>query len=105
MDAAGFYLRKSASVTVIAGAVSAVAGILLGLAQDESIMQWAAYGLEFGGGILIAFALLTAQPSAKRKVRERLLGAPQTRPVADALLFVPIGIVLIAAGTLVELSR
>jgi hypothetical protein len=97
--------RELGILLAIAGAASLLLGLVLGLAQDGSIEQWLAYGLDIGGAVLIGLGFLTGPESPrKRYVRERILKEPAP-PKAESrlLVFVTGGLILLAAGTLLEI--
>lgn len=100
------FARELGLVLAIAGAASVVLGLLLGLAQSESIVRWLAYGLDIGGAVLIGVGFLTGPESPrKRYVRERILKEPAPpKSESRLLVFGAAGLVLLAAGTLLELA-
>lgn len=98
--------RELGILLAIAGAASLLLGLVLGLAQDESIEQWLAYGLDIGGAVLIGLGFLTGPESPrKRYVRERILKEPAPPKAENRLLvFAAAGLLLLAAGTLLEIA-
>jgi hypothetical protein len=100
------FARELGLLLAIAGAASLVLGLVLGLMQDESVMQWLAYGLDIGGAILIGFGFLTGPESPrKRYVREHILKQPAPpKSESRLLIFASAGFLLLAAGTLFELA-
>ena len=100
------FLRELGILLAIAGAASLLLGLVLGLVQDESIEQWLAYGLDIGGAVLIGLGFLTGPESPrKRYVRERILKEPAPPKAENRLLvFVAAGLLLLAAGTLLEIA-
>jgi hypothetical protein len=93
------------------------AGVLLGLAQEESVLRWIAYMLSVAGAITIAFACFSGAPTSARKhVAKRMRKTPdepeeavavavvESKPYASALVVLLVaGLLLIAAGTGLEL--
>jgi hypothetical protein len=99
------FARELGMVLAIAGAASLALGLMLGLMQDESVLQWLAYGLDIGGAILIGLGFLTGPESPrKRYVREHILKEPAPKKTESRLLiFAAAGVLLLAAGTLFEI--
>ena len=99
-------MRELGFLLAIAGTISLALGLVLGLVQDESIVQWLAYGLDIGGAVLIGLGFLAGPESPrKRYVRERILKEPAPpRGESRLLVFVGAGLLLLAAGTLLELA-
>lgn len=98
--------RELGILLAIAGTASLLLGLILGLVQDESIEQWLAYGLDIGGAVLIGLGFLTGPESPrKRYVRERILKEPAPPKAENRLLvFATGGLLLLAAGTLLEIA-
>ena len=99
------FARELGLLLAIAGAASLALGLILGLVQDESVLQWLAYGLDIGGAILIGLGFLTGPESPrKRYIREHILKekAP-ARSENRLLVFASAGVVLLAVGTLFEI--
>jgi hypothetical protein len=98
-------------------AAALAAGVLLGLAQEESVLRWIAYMLSVAGAITIAFACFSGAPTSARKhVAKRMRKPPdepeevvavavvESKPYASALVVLLVaGLVLIAVGTGLEL--
>ena len=90
-----------------------VLGVVLGLAQEESVLRWIAYMLSVAGAITIAFACFSGAPTSSRKHLARMRKqaaepdvAPvvESKPYASALVVLLVaGLLLIAAGTGLEL--
>jgi uncharacterized membrane protein HdeD (DUF308 family) len=90
-----------------------VVGVVLGLAQEESVVRWIAYMLSVAGAITIAFACFSGAPTSSRKHLARMRKqaaepdvAPvvESKPFASALVVLLVaGLLLIAAGTALEL--
>jgi hypothetical protein len=99
-------MRERGVLLAIAGLISLTLGLVLGLVQDESVVQWLAYGLDIGGAVLIGLGFLTGPESPrKRYVRERILKEPAPpKGESRLLVFVGAGLLLLAAGTLLELA-
>ena len=100
------FMRELGLLLAIAGAISLALGFVLGLVQDESVGQWLAYGLDIGGAVLIGLGFLTGPESPrKRYLRERILKEPAPpKGESRLLVFVGAGLLLLAAGTLLELA-
>ena len=100
------FAREVGRTVLIVGVVSVLLGIVLGLVQAESVLQWIAYGLDIGGAVIIGIGFLTGPESPrKRYVRERVLKQPAPpRGESRLLTFGVAGILLVAAGTLVEIA-
>lgn len=100
------FARELGLLLAIAGAASLLLGLVLGVAQGESVSRWLAYGLDIGGAVLIGVGFLTGPESPrKRYLREHILKEPAP-PKAESrlLLFGAAGVVLLVAGTLFELA-
>ena len=94
-----------------------VLGVALGLAQEESVLQWIAYMLSVAGAITIAFACFSGAPTSARKhVAKRMRQTPdepeaaaavavvESKPYTSALVVLLLaGLLLVAAGTGLEL--
>lgn len=90
-----------------------VTGVLLGLAQEESVLRWIAYMLSVAGAITIAFACFSGAPTSSRKHLARMrkqaaepeaTAVVESKPYASALVVLLVaGLLLIAAGTGLEL--
>ena len=101
----------------IGAGAALVTGVLLGLAQEESVLRWIAYMLSVAGAITIAFACFSGAPTSARKhVAKRMRTQPEepdevvvvavaeSKPYASALVVLLVaGLLLIAAGTGLEL--
>jgi hypothetical protein len=107
-------LRSTArqlGIVVAAGVAASLAfGIGLGIAQDESVVRWIAYMLYVAGAVVVGFAFFTGAPPSPRKLaRQRLTkDASQEEPpkpfASELVVLVVGGIVLFAAGVLLELA-
>ena len=97
-------------------AAALVLGVLLGLAQEESVLRWIAYMLSVAGAITIAFACFSGAPTSARKHLARMrkeaadpeeptaVAVVESKPYASALVVLLVaGLLLIAAGTGLEL--
>ncbi len=99
-------------------AAALVLGVLLGLAQEESVLRWIAYMLSVAGAITIAFACFSGAPTSARKHLARMrteadepeeavavaVAVVESKPFASALVVLLVaGLLLIAAGTGLEL--
>jgi hypothetical protein len=100
------FARELGLLLAIAGAASLALGMVLGVVQDESVLQWLAYGLDIGGAILIGLGFLTGPESPrKRYLRENILKQPAPpKSESRLLIFASAGVLLLAAGTLFELA-
>jgi hypothetical protein len=111
-------MRESAralGIVLAAGIVAAlVLGVVLGLAQEENVLQWIAYMLSIAGAVTIGFACFSSAPTSARKHVARRMGksadAPGAEAVAESKPFVSeivvlfaAGLLLVAAGTALEL--
>ena len=96
--------RRVTLFTAVAGIASVLLGVLLGLFQGESIVRWIAYGLDIGGAAMIGLGFVTGPPSPRQRyLRERILKEKPTHSgESKLLLFVSVGLLLVAAGTLIE---
>jgi glucan phosphoethanolaminetransferase (alkaline phosphatase superfamily) len=94
-------------------AAALAAGVLLGVAQEESVLRWIAYMLSVAGAITIAFACFSGAPTSARKHLARMrkqrnepeaVAVIESKPFASALVVLLVaGLLLIAAGTGLEL--
>lgn len=100
------FARELGRTVLVVGAASAVLGIALALFQSENVLQWIAYGMYIGGGLIFGIGFLTGPESPrKRYVRERVLKQPPPpRGESKLLTFGATGLLLVAVGTLVELA-
>ena len=111
-------MRESAralGIVLGAGAAGAVVlGLVLGLAQEESVSRWIGYMFSILGAVTIGFACFSSAPTSARKhVARRLRPTEEeadTAAVADAKPYVrevmvlfAAGLLLVAAGTGLEL--
>jgi hypothetical protein len=97
----------------VAGAL--VLGVGLGLAQEESVSQWIAYMLSIAGAVTIGFACFSSAPTSARKHVARRIGKTDGEPAAEAVassskpfvseivVLFAAGLLLVAAGTMLEL--
>ena len=96
--------RALGIVVAIGTAAALVLGIGLGLAQDESVLQWIGYMLSIAGAVTIGFACFSAAPTSARKhVARRIAPStnePEATAVADSKPFVSELVVLFTAGLL-----
>lgn len=85
-------------------AAALVLGVLLGLAQEESVSRWIAYMLSIAGAVTIGFACFSSAPTSARKHVARRIRPNQneaeTVAVADAKPYVSEVVILFAAGIL-----
>ncbi len=102
---------------VLASGVAAalVLGVGLGLAQDESVLQWIAYMLSIAGAVTIGFACFSSAPTSARKHVARRIGKSPDEPgeavavaeskpfVSEIVVLFAAGLLLVAAGTALEL--
>jgi hypothetical protein len=101
------FARNLGQSLAVAVALSLAAGALIALWQGESVVRWLAYGLDIGGAVMVALAVLsTGGESPRRKfMRNRgMLNDAPARGESRLLVFGLVGIVLVAAGTLFELA-
>jgi hypothetical protein len=111
-------MRSSARLLGLALAVGAagalVLGMGLGLAQEESVLQWIAYMLSILGAVTIAFACFSGAPTSARKHLVRRMRKADDVPevpavtvqapfVSDLVVLITAGLLLVAAGTGLEL--
>lgn len=105
---------RALGIVVSIGVASAlVLGIGLGLAQDESVMQWIGYMLSIAGAVTIGFACFSGAPMSARKHVARRIGpssneakaaAADSKPfVSELVVLFAAGLLLVAAGTALEL--
>lgn len=97
------------------GAAAALAlGVMLGFAQEESVLRWIAYMLSIAGAVTIGFACFSGAPTSARKhVARRMRKSPDepesaavvdSKPLVSRLVVLLVaGLLLIAAGTGIEL--
>jgi hypothetical protein len=92
--------------TVLAACIPAslALGLVIGLVKDENVARWLAYGLDIGGAILIGVGFLTGRPSARAKYAHILRGEEPPRGQSRVLLFATAGVLMVVAGTLIELA-
>lgn len=102
-------------LAVGAGAGAAIVlGLALGLAQGESVMQWIGYMFSIVGAVIIGFACFSGAPTSARKhVARRLRPSEDTADaavaaepkayVSEVVLLFASGLLLVAAGTALEL--
>ena len=102
---------------VLASGVAAalVLGVVLGLAQEESVLQWIAYMLSIAGAVTIGFACFSSAPTSARKHVARRIGKSPDEPgeavavaeskpfVSEIVVLFAAGLLLVAAGTALEL--
>ena len=111
-------MRDSArllGIAVGAGAVAAlVLGAALGLAQEESVTRWIGYMFSIVGAVIIGFACFSGAPTSARKhVARRLrpredaadtaVAAGPKAYVSEVVILFAAGLLLVAAGTGLEL--
>jgi len=111
-------VRESArllGIAVGAGAAAAlVLGVGLGLAQEESVTQWIGYMFSIVGAVIIGFACFSGAPTSARKHVARRMrpseGAADAAAVAESkpylsevVVLFAAGLLLVAAGTVLEL--
>ena len=111
-------MRESAralGVVLAVGVAAGVAlGVVLGLAQEESVSRWIACMLSIAGAVTIGFACFASAPTSARKHVARRMrpsqGDADTAAVAEAKPYVSevvvlfaAGLLLVAAGTALEL--
>ena len=106
---------RALGIVVAAGIAAAlVFGVVLALAQEESAVQWIAYMLSIAGAVTIGFACFSSAPTSARKHVARRIGKSADEPGAEAVVeskpFVSeivvlfaAGLLLVAAGTALEL--
>jgi hypothetical protein len=106
---------RALGIVMAAGIAAAlVLGVVLALAQEESVVQWIAYMLSIAGAVTIGFACFASAPTSARKHVARRIGKspdePDVEAVADSKPFVSeivvlftAGLLLVAAGTALEL--
>ncbi len=106
--------RALGIVVSIGVAAALVLGIVLGLAQEESVVQWIGYMLSIAGAVTIGFACFSGAPMSARKHVARRIGpssteakaaaAPDSKPfVSELVVLFAAGVLLVAAGTALEL--
>jgi len=82
-----------------------VLGVVLGLAQEESVTQWIGYMFSILGAVAIGFACFSGAPTSARKHVARRLRSnnddePEVPEVAESKPFVSEIVVLFAGGLL-----
>ena len=106
--------RALGIVMSIGVAAALVLGIVLGLAQEESVVQWIGYMLSIAGAVTIGFACFSGAPMSARKHVARRIGPSANEAKADAVadskpfvselvILFAAGLLLVAAGTALEL--
>lgn len=103
-------------IVVGAGTVGAlVLGVVLGLAQEESVVQWIGYMFSILGAVTIGFACFSGAPTSARKhVARRMRPTSDDEPevpevaeskpfVSEIVILFAAGLLLVAAGTVLEL--
>jgi hypothetical protein len=104
-------------IAVAVGAAAAlVLGVGLGLAQEESGLQWIGYMLSIAGAVTIGFACFSGAPTSARKHVARRIGRSEDEPgagaagvaeskpfVSELIVLFAAGLLLVAAGTALEL--
>jgi hypothetical protein len=98
------FARGLGTVFVWAVPASLAIGLVGALLKDEDILRWLAYGLDMGGAVLIGLGFLSSNPSARSKYLARLRGEEPATGESRLLLFVTAGVLMLAAGTLIELA-
>ena len=111
-------MRDSArllGITMAVGAAAAlVLGVGLGLAQDESVVQWIGYMLSIAGAVTIGFACFSGAPTSARKHVARRIRPSADEPgaaavveskpfVSELIVLFAAGLLLVSAGTALEL--
>ncbi len=106
---------RALGIVVAIGVAAALAlGIALGLAQDESVLQWVGYMLSIAGAVTIGFACFSGAPTSARKHVARRIGPSgneakaaavvESKPfVSELVILFAAGLLLVAAGTALEL--
>ena len=108
---------RALGIVLAAGVAAAlVLGVALGLAQDESVLQWIAYMLSIAGAVTIGFACFSSAPTSARKHVARRIGksdeaepgaavaVAESKPfVSEIVVLFAAGLLLVAAGTALEL--
>jgi hypothetical protein len=106
--------RALGIVLAIGATAALVLGIGLGLAQDESVLQWIGYMLSIAGAVTIGFACFSGAPTSARKHVARRIGpssnearvaaVAESKPfVSELVVLFTAGLLLIALGTALEL--
>jgi hypothetical protein len=98
------FARGLGTVFAVAVPASLAVGLVGALLKDEDVLRWLAYGLDIGGAVLVGLGFLTSNPSARAKHLARLRGDEPATGESRLLLFVTAGVLLLAAGTLLELA-
>ena len=113
-------MRESARALGIVLAVGVgaalVLGVVLALAQEENVSQWIAYMLSIAGAVTIGFACFSSAPTSARKHLARRIGKSnedepgevaaiaESKPfVSEIIVLFAAGLLLVAAGTTLEL--
>jgi hypothetical protein len=111
-------VRASARLLGLALCVGAagalVLGVGFGLAQEEGVLRWIAYMLSILGALTLAFACFAGAPASARQHLARRLQKNDDEPevpdaatgkpfVSEIVVLVTAGLLLIAAGTGLEL--
>jgi hypothetical protein len=101
-------------VVAVGATVALVLGFGLGLAQEESVLQWIGYMLSIAGAVTIGFACFSGAPTSARKHVARRIGRSEDEPgaagvteskpfVSELIVLFAAGLLLVAAGTALEL--
>ena len=101
-------IRGFAPILSLAALGSVALGLGIGLWQGDGLARGAAYGLYIGGALMVAYAFIAGAPPSGRKLAKQTLLKQQDDPRARAVrgevpLLILGGVLLLAAGTLVEL--
>jgi hypothetical protein len=111
-------MRASGRLLGLALAVGAagalVLGVGFGLAQEESVLRWIAYMFSILGALMLAFACFSGAPTSARQHLARRLQKTEVEPeepavakgktlLSEIVVYVTAGLLLIAAGTGLEL--
>jgi hypothetical protein len=91
-----------------------VLGIGLGLAQEESVLQWIGYMFSILGAVTIGFACFSGAPTSARKHVARRMqksgdeaeagGVVESKAfISEVIVLFAAGLLLVAAGTALEL--
>jgi hypothetical protein len=98
----------------VGAAAALVLGVGLGLAQEESVLRWIGYMFSIVGAVTIGFACFSGAPTSARKHVARRLRTTEDEPAAAAvveskpfvseiIVLFAAGLLLVAAGTALEL--
>jgi hypothetical protein len=102
-------------IAIGAGAAGAVVlGVVLGLAQEESVTRWIGYMFSILGAVTIGFACFSGAPTSARKHVARRMRTSEgeadapavagSKPyVSEVIVLFAAGLLLVAAGTGLEL--